>query len=129
MRLQEICGVKSKVSYRIRKLRESKDLKPGNMAGELNISYSAYSKIERGITDPSVGRLEQIAKILGVGVTYFFLDSGEPAIVEESPALYSVAKKSEVEEINKIIKQLKYEVAVLKKEISAIKISVSKRKK
>lgn len=42
------------------------------MAGELGISTSAYSKIERGVTDPSIGRITEIAKILEVNITYFF---------------------------------------------------------
>jgi transcriptional regulator with XRE-family HTH domain len=68
----EICQVKNSIAYRIRKLRESKDYSQQNMADDLVISLSAYSKIERGITDPSVSRITAIAKILEVDVTYFF---------------------------------------------------------
>ena len=64
--------MKNNIAYRIRKLRESKDYSQENMAGELGISTSAYSKIERGVTDPSIGRITEIAKILEVNITYFF---------------------------------------------------------
>jgi transcriptional regulator with XRE-family HTH domain len=121
--------VKSKVSYRIRKLRESKDFSQENMAAELNITSSAYSKIERGITDPSISRMEQIAKILGVDVTYFFLDTNEPIKVEDGTKLYGFATKSDIEELNNIIKQLKQEIATLKKDIAVLNSNAAKRKK
>ena len=121
--------MKSKISYRIRKLRESKDLSQENVAADLNLTSSAYSKIERGVTDPSVGRLEQIAKILGVEVTYFFQESNEQHRVEEGPALYGFATKIDIDEVNNAIKQLKQEIAVLKKELAAIHTRPAKSKK
>ena len=63
--------MKKEVGYRIRKLRESQDYSQENMAKDLKISVSAYSKIERAITDPSVGRIAAIAQILDVEVLYF----------------------------------------------------------
>jgi len=58
------------------------------MADELNISLSAYSKIERAATDPSVSRVTAIAKILEVEVTYFFQE--QPTIVTktEDPSIH-----------------------------------------
>jgi transcriptional regulator with XRE-family HTH domain len=64
---------KNAVGYRIRKLREAKDLNQAQMADKLNIKASAYSKIERGTTDPSVGRLEQIAGIFKIHIKDFLL--------------------------------------------------------
>jgi transcriptional regulator with XRE-family HTH domain len=65
---------KNKLEYRIRKFREAKDLNQAQMAAKLKITASAYSKIERGVTDPSVGRLEQIAAILKIHIKDFFTD-------------------------------------------------------
>ena len=129
IRFLQICRVKSNVSYRIRKLRKSKDLTQENMGAELKITGGAYSKIETGITDPSIGRLEQIAKILAVDVTYFFQEANEPSKVEESPQLYGFATKSDIEELNNILRQLKQEIAMIKKDITAIKNNAAKRKK
>jgi len=121
--------VKNKVSYKIRKLRESKDLKQKHVADELNISESAYSKIERGITDPSIGRLEQIAKILGVTVSYFFQETMPPVKLEEESAQYGFALKSDLEAIIINIRHLKEEMAVLKKDMASMHQAYAKRKK
>jgi len=101
------------------------------MAADLNITPSAYSKIERGITDPSIGRLEQIAKILGVDVTYFFQEAGDPLKMEDTDKVYGFATKGDIEELNKIINQLKQEIALLKKDILTLHAGTGqiKRKK
>jgi transcriptional regulator with XRE-family HTH domain len=107
--------VKNKVAYRIRKLRESKDYSQENMAGELGISTSAYSKIERGVTDTSVGRLDAIAKILEVDVIYFFQEQASIiSKVEESHKPIGYASKGEVEELTSIINKMQREIASLK---------------
>ena len=123
--------MKINVGYRIRKLRESKDYSQENMAGELNISTSAYSKIERGITDPSIGRLSQIATILGVEISSFLQDAaGENKILDKEKIYGSgYATKEEVEEIASAIRQLKLEMASIKKEIIATVTNKGKKKK
>lgn len=127
----EICYVKINVGYRIRKLRESKDYSQENMAGELSISTSAYSKIERGITDPSIGRLDQIAKILGVQVTQFLQEGAGENKMQDKEKIYGsgYATKEEIEEITNAIKQLKLEMAAMKKEITTKAGSKGKKKK
>ena len=85
------------------------------MAGELNISTSAYSKIERGITDPSIGRITQIAKILEVDVTYFFQEQHTAAArIEDPNKPYGFATKADIEELTGMINKLKQEIASLK---------------
>ncbi len=121
----EICCVKSSIAYRIRKLRESKDYSQENMAGELGISTSAYSKIERGVTDPSVGRIAEIAKILDVEVTYFFQEQTNKTEDPNKP--YGFATKSDIEELISIINKLKQEMASLKAGLQ--KPSPAKKKK
>jgi transcriptional regulator with XRE-family HTH domain len=49
---------------KIKIAREQKGLSHENMAYALNISQAAYSKLEKGITNLSVERLYQIAKVL-----------------------------------------------------------------
>jgi len=49
---------------RIRKIRNAKEYSQEYVSMQLGITMSAYSKIERGITDPSLSRMIQIAAIL-----------------------------------------------------------------
>ena len=85
------------------------------MAGELGISTSAYSKIERAVTDPSVGRLAAIAKILEVDVTYFFQEQSTPIYkTEDQGKVYGYATKADIEELTAMINKLKQEIASLK---------------
>ena len=63
------------VGYRIRKIREAKDLNQQNMADKLEITAGAYAKIERGETDPSITRLYEIAAILKVDILSFLEDT------------------------------------------------------
>ncbi|HMK04628.1 MAG TPA: helix-turn-helix transcriptional regulator [Ferruginibacter sp.] len=115
-----MCAVKNNIAYRIRKLRESKDYSQENMAGELGITTSAYSKIERGITDPSIGRMAQIAKILEVEVTYFFQEQNATAArIEDPNKTYGFATKSDIEELTNIINKIKQEIADLKASFKA----------
>jgi transcriptional regulator with XRE-family HTH domain len=91
------------IGTNIRVTRVSKGLNQESIANELGISITAYSKIERGKTNPSILRLDQIAKCLGVSIFDFLMDS------EAKSAKNSVATSMEVENI-----LLKKEVAHLK---------------
>ncbi len=65
MRININFGTMSKqVSYKIRMERLRKSLSQQNMADELGITVAAYSNLERGVTEITVKRLYQIAKIL-----------------------------------------------------------------
>jgi len=98
------------------------------MAGELGISKSAYSKIERAVTDPSVGRVAAIAKILEVDVTYFFQEQNTPTHKAEDPnKAYGFATKADIEELTGMINKLRQEVASLKN--NKPKAVVKKKKK
>lgn len=114
----EICPVNNTIAYRIRKLRESKDYSQENMAGELGLSTSAYSKIERGVTDPSISRLSEIAKILEVEVTYFFEEKVHKT--EDPNKTYGFATRSDIEELTNIINKIKLEIASLKASLPAL---------
>lgn len=84
------------------------------MAGELGISTSAYSKIERGVTDTSVGRLDAIAKILEVEVTYFFQEPTSITKAEDGSKAIGYATKADIDDINHAIKKLQQEIINLK---------------
>ena len=117
--------MKDTIAYRIRKLRESKDYSQENMAGELGISTSAYSKIERGVTDPSISRITEIAKILEVDITYFF--EGQANKMEDTNKTYGFATKSDIEELTRMINTIKQEIASFKKSLQAPAIKKKKK--
>ena len=61
--------MKSSIGDNIRKCRELKNITREHLAGELNMSLSNYSKIERGEIDITVSRVEDIAKVLEVDIS------------------------------------------------------------
>jgi len=114
--------VKKAIGQRIRELRRSKDYSQENMAVELDITPSAYAKIERGETDPSVTRLIQIAGILEVDVASFFREQSgtELGMVAEAPAHYATPpiSRSEFKAVLDTLSQLKQELDEVKKQLA-----------
>lgn len=118
--------MKDTIGYRIRKLRESKDYSQQNMAMDLGITAGAYSKIETGKTDPSIGRIKQIAEILEVDISYFFQPQKEGK-VEDPGKAYGFASKNDIEELMSLIKGLKREVDHLKESFQNFKAVNTKK--
>jgi transcriptional regulator with XRE-family HTH domain len=57
------------VHEKIKVMRLFKDLTQEEMAEKLGYaSIQGYSKLERGETDPSIGKLEEIARVLGISL-------------------------------------------------------------
>jgi len=56
--------MKSEIAGRIRMARYERGLSQQNVADELDLKVATYSNIERGVTDITVSRLQQIARIL-----------------------------------------------------------------
>jgi transcriptional regulator with XRE-family HTH domain len=69
--------MKHKIGERIRKARMVAGLSQQNIADELELTVASYSNIERGVTDITITRLYQLAKLLNVSV-YFLLEENEP---------------------------------------------------
>jgi transcriptional regulator with XRE-family HTH domain len=61
------------IGDQIRLQRTKKKLSQENMAAEIGISVTAYSRIERGQTNMSIGRLEQIGACLGVSLKHLIV--------------------------------------------------------
>ncbi|WAC11858.1 helix-turn-helix domain-containing protein [Dyadobacter pollutisoli] len=59
-------NVASNLSEKIRQIRLQKGLSQENMADMLGLSTTAYGDMERGRTELSVSRLENVAKLLDV---------------------------------------------------------------
>jgi len=99
------------IGKKLRALRLSKGLTQEELAFRLGISLPAYSKIERGITDVNISRLEQISIELGVKPKVFFEEYrlGDDSVVLsdiDNKELYLVNTIRDKEEI--IILQRKY---------------------
>ena len=59
-------NIASNLSEKIRQIRLQKGLSQENMADMLGLSTTAYGDLERGRTELSVSRVENIAKLLDV---------------------------------------------------------------
>jgi transcriptional regulator with XRE-family HTH domain len=121
--------VKKSVGERIKRIRQGQNINRDDVADELDISNSAYSKIERGEIDPNVTRLYAIAKILKVNVIDFFQDKKDHLFSEEQNRNYGYASKGDIEELMQTVRLLKLEVEKLKNELGKAKGTRPKRKK
>ena len=83
----------------IRDLRKLKGISQADIAGNLDISIAAVSKIERGLTNISIQRLDQIATILNTSV--FTL------LGVEKTDISKIAVSQEVESLQKELQMTK----------------------
>jgi len=120
--------VKKAVGARIKRIRESQDISRDDVADELEITNSAYAKIERGVTDVNVSRLESIAKILKVNVIDFFPDRKEHSLAVDPARQYGFATRHEVDELTQAIRLLREEIERLKNKIGETGKTPLKRK-
>lgn len=67
------------VGKNIRTLRQRRGWSQEDVANKLGISIPAFSKIETGVTDVNLSRLEQIAKIYDVSVVTLLALDEAPA--------------------------------------------------
>ncbi|GAB3940278.1 hypothetical protein GCM10028805_01790 [Spirosoma harenae] len=78
--------MKASIAEKIRLQRLQRGLSQENMADLLNLSTTAYGDIERGKTDLTLSRLNQIASVLAVSPLSLLSDEAIPAqVVEEKP--------------------------------------------
>jgi transcriptional regulator with XRE-family HTH domain len=68
-----------KINEKIRTIRQLKDFSQEDMAEKLGISKNTYANIERGETDVSVSRLEQIADTFEMDLVELF-NFGEKSV-------------------------------------------------
>lgn len=79
------------VGMNIRTLRHQHGWSQEDVAERLGISIPAFSKIETGVTDINLSRLEQIANVYEVNVVSLLsMDANE---VEHEPSNLSIAQK------------------------------------
>ena len=98
------------------------------MAVDLELTSGAYSKIENGAVKITVERLVEIATVLDVNIIEFFPKPKTGSKMEDNQKNYGYANKTDVDELIFLIRQLKQEIASLKKEIAMLTASKIKRK-
>lgn len=111
-------------SSQIRLLRQKKGYSQENMADMLGLSTTAYGDIERGKTDLTISRLQQIATALGTTAPQLL--SGD---LSPQPELYPAevvhqveTLKSERERKDLEIEKLRMEVAYWKRKAEEIEL-------
>ncbi|MFS2185507.1 helix-turn-helix domain-containing protein [Mucilaginibacter sp. Mucisp84] len=88
------------VGKNIRALRHQHGWSQEDVANRLGISIPAFSKIETGVTDINLSRLEQIANIFDVNVVNILaLDSDE---TDMKPSSLSLAQKKLIDRESEI---------------------------
>lgn len=93
---------------KIRLLRHQKGWSQEEVARRLEISIPAFSKIETGITDINVSRLEQVAKLFDMNVVQLLTYNEE-----EGLPVYS----SQLENLNQKLVERDQEVIELQKKV------------
>jgi transcriptional regulator with XRE-family HTH domain len=94
------------IGEKIRYFRELKRFTQEDLAHDLDISLTAYSKIERGITDVNISRLSQIAKALGVSLVELI------AVEKKTKSL-----NEEIEALKRTISEKNKEIILLQKKV------------
>ena len=101
------------IGNHIKKLRELRNYTQTFISTELEISISAYSKIERNETEISLKRLEQIAKILNVNLNTLLLFNEKSFIDELNANQGQPMVKKEIQN-DQLIKQMRSEIEFLR---------------
>ncbi len=106
---------------KIRLLRHQKSWSQEDVAKRLEISIPAFSKIETGITDVNVSRLEQIAKLFDMNVVQlltFNESEGMPVYASEIDGLNQklLEREKEVIDLQKKVIELYEELWGQKKQ-------------
>ena len=65
------------LSEKIKELRKKRDWSQEIVANELNISLNSYGALERGETDINLSRVEELARIFEVDISFFFINDSE----------------------------------------------------
>ena len=66
-----------KLSEKIKELRKKRDWSQEIVANKLNISLNSYGALERGETDIKLSRIDELAKIFEVDISFFFINDAE----------------------------------------------------
>lgn len=119
--------MKNTIGENIRLLRVLRGLSQENMANELDISVSAYSNIERDVSELTVSRLILIAGILKVKASTILEMNGKYILAENEEKGYQ--KNSLESEFEKLKKQFDTMATELKQLKTPSKKTTTKTRK
>jgi len=100
----------SSVGSNIRRLRESNKWSQQVIADRLSISIPAFSKIETGVTDVNLSRLEQIAHLFNIDLPHLFMS-------DPGAAAPSVTSSPEYEQLEKELQACEKEIVSLQRKV------------
>jgi len=104
------------VGANIRRMREGNEWSQQIIAERLSISIPAYSKIETGVTDVNLSRLEQIAHLFNIDLVNLF--AGENEKLEIAPVSTEYTRlENDLHEVEKEIVHLQRKIIQLYDEI------------
>jgi transcriptional regulator with XRE-family HTH domain len=113
-----------KIYENIKRIREMKNISRQQMASDLELSLSGYSKLERGEIDVSLNRIQQIAGILGVDLAQLMnFDATQIFNVNNNNVIQGIGTKASSvhyhsdEYLIKYVKKLEEENERLRKEL------------
>jgi transcriptional regulator with XRE-family HTH domain len=86
----------SRFGEKMARLRKEKKIQQGELAEQLNKTYSVVSKYERGEVIPSIEVAKDIARLLDVSLPYLLDDSGDLDILSDTETF------RRLKEINKL---------------------------
>ena len=112
------------VAANILQVRKHKGIKATEMANELKLSESAYTKYERGETAITIQFLTSVARKLGVHPLYFLSSSPENIVsnLDKPSSLFSQHQFSlPTESAMYLLSQLQTKDEVIKEQIEIIK--------
>jgi len=102
------------IGQNIRTLRHQRGWSQEDVANRLGISIPAFSKIETGVTDINLSRLEQIANVYEIDIVRILaLDAEE---VEQTPSNLSIMQKKLTDRETEIV-NLQRKVILLYEEL------------
>lgn len=104
---------------KIRLLRHQKGWSQEDVAKQLDISIPAFSKIETGITDINLSRLEQISALFDMTIVQLLTYNDPEQEIKNASELEIVSKKLQEREIEVI--DLQKKVIELYEEIRSVK--------
>lgn len=111
------------VGENIKKLRELKNYTQSYMASQLEMSVSGYSKIEKGRTDITLSRIQEIAKILETKLATV-LDFDSQKIFNQYNTVNSitgmVANQNSENNVSKKLNKMQLEITELQKSINNV---------
>ncbi len=111
----------TKHAERIKFFRTLKGWTQEDMAEKLNMSVTGYGNIERGDTNVSLLKLEEVARVLGIELQELFSSTGKVLISfgekNNNSNEYQIINSQDNSELEFIIKQQNKEITLLQKRI------------